>query len=139
MARPIEPLNQEMANRICELVASHSCGLRKLCSEYPELPDPETIRMWRVKHESFRAQYAEAKRLQLELMTDDIEDEAESVLSYIDKEGNSRIDAGSVNHQRLKVDTKKWLASKLAPKIYGDKPESESVANTLIEKLLEKL
>jgi hypothetical protein len=32
-------------------------------------------------------------------------------------------DSGAVQKQRLQVDTRKWLLSKLAPKKYGDKLE----------------
>jgi hypothetical protein len=30
-----------------------------------------------------------------------------------------------INRARLRIDTRKWVASKLAPKIYGDKKESQ--------------
>lgn len=36
---------------------------------------------------------------------------------------NGSTDAGAVQKQRLQVDTRKWLLSKLAPKKYGDKLE----------------
>lgn len=32
-----------------------------------------------------------------------------------------RTDTGYVAHQKLRIDTRKWLMSKLAPKKYGDK------------------
>jgi hypothetical protein len=34
-----------------------------------------------------------------------------------------KLDGVSVAHARLRVDTRKWLLSKLAPKKYGDKLE----------------
>jgi hypothetical protein len=36
---------------------------------------------------------------------------------------NGSTDTGAVQKQRLQVDTRKWLLSKLAPKKYGDKLE----------------
>lgn len=36
---------------------------------------------------------------------------------------NGSTDSGAVQKQRLQVDTRKWLLSKLAPKKYGDKLE----------------
>jgi len=61
--------------------------------------------------ESFRDQYARAKEIQLEQMADDITTIADS--------------ADAADHQvaRLRVDTRKWLLSKLVPKKYGDRVE----------------
>jgi hypothetical protein len=45
-------------------------------------------------------------------------------------------DSGAVQKQRLQVDTRKWLLSKLAPKKWGDKLElSSDPENPLFEKL----
>ena len=38
---------------------------------------------------------------------------------------NPETDAASVQRDRLKVDTRKWLLSKALPKIYGDKLTAE--------------
>ena len=61
--------------------------------------------------ESFRNQYARAKEIQLEQMADDIQTIADSA----DKE--------DYNVARLRVDSRKWLLSKLVPKKYGDRVE----------------
>jgi hypothetical protein len=37
--------------------------------------------------------------------------------------GEGKVDNAMVQKQRLRVDTRKWLLSKLAPKKYGDKLE----------------
>lgn len=47
---------------------------------------------------------------------------AEEILELADQ-----ADAETYNAQRLKVDTRKWLMSKLAPKKYGDKPPDVNV------------
>ena len=38
---------------------------------------------------------------------------------------NPETDAASVNRDRLKVDTRKWLLAKALPKIYGDRLTAE--------------
>ena len=40
----------------------------------------------------------------------------------------------AINRARLKVDTRKWLASKLVPKVYGNKIDIES-DSTMSEEL----
>lgn len=45
----------------------------------------------------------------------------------VTEQGNRRCDAEFIARSRLRIDTRKWLASKLAPKIYGLHPtENES-------------
>lgn len=44
--------------------------------------------------------------------------------TYIDEHGNKRTDHDVVARSRLRVDARKWLASKMAPKRYGDKVET---------------
>jgi hypothetical protein len=34
---------------------------------------------------------------------------------------DGRVDSAAVQHQRLRVDSRKWLLSKIVPKIYGDR------------------
>lgn len=142
MARPTD-FNQEIADIICDMVSTTTKGLRRLCAENPELPDESTIHRWRLKHEAFREQYAEAKRVQAELLAEEIieiaDDSSHDVI--YDNDGNERINSEFVNRSRLRVDTRKWIAAKLLPKVYGDRPQDDtkSAADTLIEKLLEKI
>lgn len=41
--------------------------------------------------------------------------------TYQDAEGNEMVDHGVIQRDRLRVDARKWAASKLNPKKYGDK------------------
>lgn len=131
----------ELAARVCELVATHTCGIRKLCAMYDELPDVSTINLWRFKHKEFSTQYLSAKQAQMDLVMEDLNDDMNDELRfYHDDKGNERIDAPSVTIAVAKANNKKWFASKLAPKLYGVKPDEDTTtANTLIEKLIDKL
>lgn len=44
-----------------------------------------------------------------------------------------------INRSRLRIDTRKWIAAKLAPKIYGDKMVSESRVTISHEDALKEL
>lgn len=73
---------------------------------------------------SFRAQYARARADQAEFYASqiiDIADESTDNIYYVDLDGNRRIDPGAVQLRRLQIDSRKWYAGKLAPKVYGDK------------------
>ena len=111
----------QMGDRICELVATNTCGLDELCEKYPELPVESTVRLWRFRHADFSTKYAQAKMFQAELLAEQIHKISNNPLMYHDAEGNERVDSGSVALARLRVDSIKWHASKLAPKIYGDR------------------
>lgn len=130
---------EEMGDRICELVATHTCGLDDLCDNYPELPVESTVRLWRFRHPSFSTKYATAKMFQAELLAEQIHKISSTPLMYHDSEGNERVDSGSVALARLRVDSIKWHASKLAPKIYGDKQQTESTVTVKHEDDLKNL
>lgn len=66
------------------------------------------------------AQYAKARDALLEKMADDTLDIADQEPAMT---AEGKLDGVSVAHARLRVDTRKWLLSKLAPKKYGDKLE----------------
>jgi hypothetical protein len=136
MGRPTD-YTPELGERICELVATHDLGLRGLTALYPDLPHKETINRWRRNDPDFRIKYAQAKCQQLEFMTEDLIDIADDGVNdwmeMFDKEGESigwRVNGEHIQRSRVRIDTRKWLASKLAPKMYGDALTQEN--NNLI-------
>lgn len=132
MGRPTD-YTKEMASRICELVATHDMGLTRLYQTYPDIPEKTTINRWRVRHPEFRIQYAQAKAQQLEFLTEDIleiaDDATNDWMEWHGKENDClgwKFNGEHVQRSRVRIDTRKWLASKLAPKIYGDKLNQET-------------
>ena len=100
----------ELAEEICTTIACFSKGIKKLCKENNEWPCADTIFQWIKENKDFSDQYARAKMHQMEVLMDEI-------LEIADRDGD-------VNRDRLAIDTRKWLASKLMPKIYGNKMNS---------------
>lgn len=145
--RPLE-YTKEMGDYICELVSSTGYGLLKLTKLYPELPDKMTINRWRHRLPEFRAQYAQAKVEQADILAEECleiaDDDTYDTITKYGKDG-SEYDACNtewIARSRLRVDTRKWLASKLLPKQYGqqaeeEKPQDKSVIELLIDKLAE--
>src|SRR5574340_1363106 len=72
-------------------------------------------------------QYARAREAQADKLAEDILAIADDGLrdTYVDENGNTRTDQDVIARSRLRVDARKWLASKMAPKKYGDKTEAE--------------
>lgn len=136
---------KEMADRICELVATTSFGLQRLCELYDELPDKTTVNLWRYKHPEFSTQYAQAKLKQADLLAEEILDIADDstndwMLSLDDDQDmvGWKLNGDHVNRCRLRIDTRKWLAAKLLPRQYGNeaKDEKQSTDTSVLEKIL---
>lgn len=115
---------QEIAERICEKIATTTLSLRRICDSDDTLPSVETVRRWLYRDESgFRALYARAKEQQAEMQEEDLLTIADDGTNdtYIDDEGQVRVDHDVIQRSKLRIETRKWLMSKLAPKKYGDK------------------
>jgi len=85
------------------------------------LPDQDTINVWRYEKPNFSGQYAVAKIKQADLLAEDCIDIADddSRDIKITENGYEAFDGEFAARSRLRVDTRKWLASKLLPKQYG--------------------
>jgi hypothetical protein len=98
----------EIGQKICDAVAASECGLRKTLEADPELPAFATVQGWLRNHAQFASTYAQARQLQIEAMAEDI----------VDLSNDDTLDP---NDKRIRIDTRKWLLSKLIPRTYGDK------------------
>ena len=77
---------------------------------------------WLQQHDSFREIYAQAREDQADFQADELVKLAdEEPLMIVDDKGVSRIDSAWVTWQKNRIDTRKWTASKLKPRKYGDK------------------
>ncbi len=134
--------DQDLADRICELVATSTSGTKKLCKLNDWMPQDTTIYKWRYRHEEFSRKYAEAKARQADLLAEEIIEIADDGLNdtYVDDNGNVKVDTDIVQRSRLRIDTRKWIACKLLPKVYGQtKPAETGDSDTLIDQCIDKL
>lgn len=117
----------ELAAEICDAVACSQKGLKRLCEENPHWPDKSTIIRWRFQNTEFYDQYARAKDFQVECAGDELLEIADDGSNdyMLNKDGNEVIDHEHVRRSILRVDTRKWLLSKLLPKKYGDRVQTE--------------
>jgi len=133
---------EEIAELICQRVATSTVGLAKLCVLHDDLPDRTTINLWRYKHSDFSSRYARAKLFQADLLAEECLDIADndSNDTIFDDDGNALCNTEFIARSRLRIDTRKWLASKLLPKQYGQHAEEEKAdTKTVIEMLIDKL
>ena len=131
MARP-SIYTPALAAEICKRLAAGE-SLRGICSDPSGVfPHQSTVHEWIVDdREGFAEQYARARNSGLDVMADEllaISDEQAVVFK-----GNGAAFDPDVQRDRLRVDTRKWYLSKLAPKRYGDKIQVEHSGNVSIE------
>jgi hypothetical protein len=108
----------EIGDAICELIMDGK-SLREICSS-EAMPDKSTIFRWMYANEAFRDQYARAKEAQAEHFADELMEIADDATG--DVSGELEMPNGvNVQRARLRVDTRKWVMSKLLAKKYGDK------------------
>lgn len=128
--------NLKLGQEICDAIASTSKGTKKLCAEHSHWPCQDTLFTWLRTYPEFSEQYAQAKVCQIELLVDEIieiSDDA-SQDQHMNELGALVSNPSAINRARLKVDTRKWLASKLVPKVYGNKIDIEG-NNSMSEEL----
>ena len=142
IGRPIS-YTKELGESICNKVATCTHSLKKICADNDNFPHHETVNEWRWKIEEFGSAYARAKQAQMDLLAEEIVEisDDDSKDTATDKDGRESFNNEFAARSRLRIDSRKWLAAKLYPRVYGErnKEEQEAKANTLIEKLLEKL
>lgn len=112
--------SDELFTRICERLAEGE-SLAAIC-RCDDMPAYSSVMKWVSQNEKLAESYARAKSDGLEKMADELLEIADAPVKSLD---SGATDNGAVQKQRLQVDTRKWLLSKLAPKKYGDKLQTE--------------
>jgi hypothetical protein len=117
----------EIADVICVRLAEGE-SLRSICRD-DEMPTQSMVFRWLAddNNKTFREQYARAREAQADHLAEEILEIADDGRNdtYEDENGNTRTDQEVIGRSKLRVDARKWLASKMAPKKYGDKLQTE--------------
>ena len=110
-----------LGEQICALLADGK-SLRKIC-EAEDMPSKTSVFNWLGTKEEFLDQYKIARECGADSWADDIIDIAD--------------DSGEdVPLGRLRVDARKWAASKLKPKKYGDSTKIEHTGSVVTDATL---
>lgn len=83
------------------------------------MPNKSTVFKWLARHEGFSDQYAKAQEERTSAFAEEILDISDQYDNLSDK-----LDVEHIQRAKLRIDTRKWLMSKMAPKRYGDKVET---------------
>ena len=127
--RPRDPVrySPELADEICQRLAAGE-GLRQICRS-PHMPDESSVRLWVEKDSAgFAPQYARARERGYERWAEEILQIADA--DYTGPDGTT--DNALVQQARLRVDSRKWLLSKMLPHRYGDRLDVQNEGNLTV-------
>lgn len=99
--------SDDLADDICAKLAEGK-SLASICREN-NMPSIRSVYGWLRVYPEFLQAYTRAREDQADTMADIMTDIADTAT------------ADTVQQARLRIDTRKWIASKLKPKKYGDK------------------
>jgi len=131
---------KELAKKICEEISTSVFGLENICKKNKDFPPPGTIFRWLVEFPEFREMYEKAREEQCNVMADKIlevswDDE------FDDRESENGVSPNAewISRSRLKVDSLKWLLTKLQPRKYGERIQTEHSGSVKIEDVISGL
>ncbi|MEO5329956.1 MAG: hypothetical protein H7829_17130 [Magnetococcus sp. THC-1_WYH] len=102
----------EIGSEICELIAS-GATLREALALDCRFPTPRQFSKWLRQNENFAVEYQQARQEYADFLVGEI-------LKIAETEEDPR-------RAQLKIDSRKWIASKLKPANYGDKQTQEII------------
>lgn len=107
----------EIADLICEKIATSTNSLKTICLD-ESLPSVATVLRWlREDKNGFQSQYVRAREQQADMMADEILE----ISDHSQEDHTPFTGANVVQRDKLRIEARKWVASKLKPKKYGDK------------------
>ncbi len=100
-------------------------SLRAICRD-DAMPSTTAVCEWLAVHKEFAEQYARAREVQADTLADEILEIADDASNDWMQRNDPENPGWVANHDhiqrsRLRVDSRKWYAGKVAPKKYGDK------------------
>jgi hypothetical protein len=116
---------------VCDVIATSSRSLGRILADGHDgntLPGHTAIMQWLGEDATLADKYARAKEAQADWMADEMIEIADDGRrdQVVDPEtGRISPDHDHISRARLRVDTRKWLASKLRPKKYGERTTQE--------------
>jgi len=116
---------EETFRAICERMVKGE-SLNSIVSD-KSMPNYSTVQDWINGDETLAARYARAREDRADFYADEIADIADDAggdaVLGIDKDGKhyAKMDGEAVQRAKLRIDTRKWVASKMRPQQYGER------------------
>lgn len=133
--RPSRYTNK-LADKICKMIAEGQ-SVRSICAK-KDMISMQTFFRWLRENDKFREQYARACEERSYMHAEEIIEIADDATNdYMEQHDESdeltgyKLNGENIQRSRLRIDTRKWLMSKLNPKVYGDKLDMTTNGNDI--------
>lgn len=115
----------EIFNYVCKEIETGKALRNVLKKE--QMPSTSTFFQWLELYPDKAKQYARATEVRAEIIFDDILSIADENTNdtYVDENGFEKVNQDVIQRSRLRIDARKWVLSKLNPKKFGDKVQTE--------------
>lgn len=121
--------DEKLADAICDAIATQPKSLAAVLEDLGKPINPSTWYRWLQSNAELCNRYARARADQAQVMADEIASIADTTqVGEIVTEKPDGVEvkrADMLEHRRLRIESRKWLAAKLLPKVYGDKTQQE--------------
>ena len=119
---------EEMAQEICDRM---TCGesIRSITGNSAHLPASSTVYLWIARDTcGFSERYVKAFNSRAVKLAEDILDIADDSSRdvVVREDGTESANSEFINRSRLRVDSRKWLLSKMSHTRFGDKVEKQA-------------
>lgn len=127
-ARPVAYC-EATAQDICrELIEGRS--LRAVCRGRGR-PALGTVMRWLAERPDFRTRYGLARQAQADALFEEMLEIADDAAGdFVEKKSGTpglAVNAENIQRSRLRIETRKWIIARLAPKKYGERPEDGAI------------
>lgn len=135
----------KIAKALCREISVSEKGIKKILKDNPTWPCDKIIFEWRLDYPEFAEMMCTAKRNQVERIVDEMMEIADDAsLDTITKVGSDGkeykvCDREWVARTKIRIDHRRWLVSKLVPKMYGDKIQNETTVTITHENALKEI
>ena len=135
MGRP-SIYSEALAIKICTRLGLGE-SLRKICLD-DDMPSMASVMTWLTTKADFLEQYTRAREIQAETQFDeliDIVDQPPELSHITNSKGELievKFDSSYVQWMKLRVDTRKWTAARMAPKKYAEYRQPEEKVDSMI-------
>lgn len=115
---------EKITGFVCYQIAQGK-SLRSILDSDDDLPSPSVFLKWIGACSILREQYTHARQMAYELLADEIVSISDENYTTDEHGVKERLSSEAIQRNRLRVDTRKWMLSKMLPKVYGDKLTQE--------------
>lgn len=133
------PYDQGRAEEICNRLSSGE-ALSEICDS-PGMPASKTVFRWMAGNDAFRQGFSRARADQMSAWAEEIilisDDSRNDYMERESHKGNlfKGLDPEHMQRTKLRIETRKWVMSKLAPGLFGDKVQVDVNASVEVHHL----